>query len=195
MNYPVGINKTYGHKIGHKNRGMTLENEINYSNEFYLTVGRASIYKKPTPIRIVKVDYPSRSETVIKEAYFITPSTTDYNGIYRGKYIDFEAKETRNLNFPLVNIHKHQVKHLKTINDMGGIGFIIVRFTKTDETFLLDINDFLSYTKDLKIKSIPKKYFEEKGHIISMKFNPRLDYLKIVDQVYFKGVKNENGNL
>ncbi len=195
MNYPVGIGRKYEHKIGHNNRGMTLESEINYSNEFYLTIGKASIYKKPTPIRLVKVDYPSRKEAVIREAYFRTPSTTDYNGIYRGKYIDFEAKETRNLNFPLVNIHNHQIEHLKTINKMGGIGFIIVRFTRTDETFLLDIKDFLFITSNPKIKSIPKKYFEEKGHIIPMKFNPRLDYLRIVDQIYFKGVNNENDNL
>ena len=40
------------------------------------------IYKKPTPIKITKVDYPSRDKTVIKEAFFTVPSTTDYNGIY-----------------------------------------------------------------------------------------------------------------
>ena len=61
--------------------------------------------KKTEDIKIVKVDYPSRDKAVITQGYFTVPSTTDYNGIYKGKYIDFEAKET-NLNyFPLSNLN------------------------------------------------------------------------------------------
>ena len=73
-------------------RGMSLEEDINLSNTYYLSVDQAVIYKKPTPIQIVKVDYPSRNKARIVEAYYQAPSTTDYNGIYKGRYIDFEAK-------------------------------------------------------------------------------------------------------
>ena len=79
----------------YSNRGMTLEEDINVSNQYYIEIEKAFIYKKPTPIKITKVDYPSRDKAVIKEAFFTVPSTTDYNGIYKGKYIDFEAKETK----------------------------------------------------------------------------------------------------
>ena len=103
MNYPSGIKKSYNKVISYGNRGMTLEEDINVTNEYYLIHNIASIYKKPTPIGIVKVDYKSGT---IKEAYFKTPSTTDYNGIYKGKYIDFEAKETMVNSFPLANIHE-----------------------------------------------------------------------------------------
>jgi len=119
----------------YKNRGTNLENDINQSNKYYIDSKKAFIYKKPTPIKISKVDYPTKTnkvgKIVIKEAYFDSPSTTDYNGIYKGKYIDFEAKETKNkTSFPLENIHKHQIEHLKNITESGGIGFIIVRFTE-----------------------------------------------------------------
>ena len=100
MKYPNGIKKhtvpiQQTKNVEYKNRGMTLENEINISNEYYLATGKAFIYKKPTPIQIVKVDYPSRDKATIKEGFYTTPSTTDYNGLYKGYYIDFEAKETK----------------------------------------------------------------------------------------------------
>lgn len=184
MNYPKGSN--HGKKpIIFGNRGMGLENDLNDSNTFYLVSDKAVIYKKPTPITITKVDYPSRIDAVIKEAYFKTPSTTDYNGIYRGKYIDFEAKETKQSIFPLANIHKHQIEHLRKIVNHGGIGFIIVRFTKEGKTFLLDALKLLAFLDNETRKSIPLSYFEENGHIIKEKYQPRLDYLEVVDQLYF----------
>src|SRR5574344_2227158 len=129
--------------VAYGNRGMGLEADINCTNEYYLLKNIASIYKKPTPITIAKVDY---SNQVIKEAYFKTPSTTDYNGIYKGKYIDFEAKETKNkTSFPLSNIHEHQIEHLKRIVKHGGIGFIIVRFVTLDKTYLLLEKELTSY--------------------------------------------------
>ena len=169
------------------NRGMNLESDLNDTNTFYRSQNRAVIYKKPTPITISKVDYPSRIEAVIKEAYFKTPSTTDYNGVYRGKYIDFEAKETKLDYFPLANIHVHQIEHLKLIMKHGGIGFLIIRFIKYNKTFLLEGKDFLEFLETMKRKSIPLSYFEEKGHIIKEKYQPRLDYLESIDTLFFKG--------
>ena len=173
--------------LSHRNRGMTLESDINETNKYYLVNNIAVIYKKPTPITIVKVDYPSRKDAVIKEAYFKTPSTTDYNGVYKGKYIDFEAKET-NLNyFPLANIHKHQIEHLDKITKHGGIGFIIVRFNKFDKTYILKSLDLIEFINKKTRKSIPVEYFEEKWYIVKVKFSPRIDYLKVIDEIYYKG--------
>ena len=70
MNYPNGIKKdnniTLSTIKNSKNRGMTLENDLNETNEYYRDMDIAIIYKKPTPIKIVKVDYPSRSEAKIR---------------------------------------------------------------------------------------------------------------------------------
>ena len=184
MKYPTRINKT-NKNISYANRGMTLENELNETNNFYLINNIAVIHKKPTPITITKVDYPCRLEAVIKEGYFKTPSTTDYNGIYKGKYIDFEAKETKNSSFPLSNIHNHQIEHLKKIIEHGGISFIIVRFTLKNKTFLLETKELINFIDNSNRKSIPYDYFEEKGFLIKDKFNPRIDYLEIIDKIYF----------
>ena len=184
MNYPNGINHKHKKEIIYKNRGMSLEAEINESNEYYIAIKKAYIYKKPTPIKITKVDYPSRDKAVIKEAFFTVPSTTDYNGLYNGKYIDFEAKETKSKTaFSLSNIHHHQIKHLENINSNGGIAFLIVRFTSLNETYLLMANDFLSFLKTTDRKSIPISYFKEKGHLIKDSYNPRINYLEIIDNI------------
>ncbi|MCI8445848.1 MAG: Holliday junction resolvase RecU [Bacilli bacterium] len=192
MNYPAGMKKTTTAPIQYSNRGMSLEHDLNATNEYYRVTNRAIIYKKPTPVTIVKVDYKSRRDAVIKEGYFKTPSTTDYNGIYRGKYIDFEAKETRNKRFfPLSNIHVHQIDHLKKITEHGGIGFLIVRFSTLNLTYFLDSSKLLTFTNEHTRSSIPLTFFEEHGYRIYDKFNPRLDYLAIVDLIYFGGKSYE----
>ena len=184
----IGASTSFKNVNTYANRGMTLEADLKASNDYYLVNDKAIIYKKPTPITISKVNYPSRTEAVIKEGYFKTPSTTDYNGIYKGKYIDFEAKETKlKTAFPLNNIHPHQIKHLAQIYKHGGIGFLIVRFTVINKTFLLPIETLLNFLKESSRKSIPLSYFEKNGYIIKDKYNPRVDYLSILDELYFNG--------
>ena len=114
----------------------------------------------------------------------IETSTTDYNGLYNGKYIDFEAKETKNnTSFTLSNIHEHQIKHLENIDNNGGISFIIVRFTKINETYILETRLLKEFINNSNRKSIPIDYFKEKGFLIKDGYCPRVDYLKIVDQI------------
>lgn len=177
--------KTNNVKTGFANRGMGLESDINLANEYYKIHDIAYIYKKPTPIKLVKVDYKIG---LIKEAYFETPSTTDYNGIYNGKYIDFEAKEVSSkTSFALSNIHEHQIKHLIDVKNKGAISFLIVRFTVLDKTYLLETDKLEWFIKNNERKSIPLKFFEEYGTIIKIKYSPRIDYIEVIDNIYFGG--------
>ena len=187
MNYPSGIVKSKSNNIFYDNRGMNLEHDINEANKYYLLNNIAIVHKKPTPITIVDVNYPNRREAVITKAYFKIASTTDYNGIYKGKYLDFEAKETKNkTNFPLFNIHAHQIEHLKKIVEHGGIGFIIVGFTSLNKLYLLEYKKLEEFIKTKNKKSIPVSFFENNGFSIEYKYNPRIDYLKVIDDIYFK---------
>lgn len=197
MNYPNKIKPKKGARIkkqsfpndSFRNRGMSLEEDIQVTNKFYLDTNKAIIYKKPTPIQIVKVHYPKRSAAVITEGYFQAKSTTDFNGIYRGQYIDFEAKETKNkTRFPLANIHAHQFEHMKSIVEHKGICFAIIRFTVYDETYLISADKLITIYQDYeKIgkKSIPYETMKQMGHLIPFKYPLRVDYLSIVDQLYF----------
>ena len=171
------------------NLGESFESEINESNEYYLNKDIAAIYKKPTPVQIVKVDYPARNKAKIVEAYYKTPSTTDYNGIYKEKYIDFEAKSCRELNFSFERIYEHQIRHLERIEKLGGIAFLIIEFSSIDEVYILPSNLLVEkYEESLNggRKSIPYDYIKDNGIIVERGFAPRLDYLKAVDKYYFK---------
>ncbi|MCI1882701.1 MAG: Holliday junction resolvase RecU [Sporolactobacillus sp.] len=187
---PYTGDQTDASSVNYGHRGMTLEEDLNVTNHYYLENDRAVIYKKPTPIQIVHVDYPKRSAAKITEAYFRKASTTDYNGIYKGKYIDFEAKETTDKHcLPLKNFHSHQVDHMRRIRKHGGIGFIIVKFTYSGEVFLLDASILFecwhAAQKPGGRKSIPKKLFQERGHLVPQTYLPRIDYLRVVNEVYF----------
>lgn len=186
MHYPSGVKFTKNKNINYGNRGMTLEAELNETNNFYLNNDIAVIYKKPTPITIHKVNYKSRKDAIIEDARFKIPSTTDYNGIYKGKYIDFEAKETTRDFFPLANIHQHQIEHLKKVYNHGAIAFLIVRFTKQNKTFLLTAKNFFDFLENNTRKSIPISYFEKYGYLIKDKYNPKIDYIEILE-IAFKG--------
>jgi len=172
------------------NRGMSLEHDLDVTNEYYREHGIAVIHKKPTPIQIVQVHYPKRSAAVIKEAYFKQASTTDYNGVFRGKYIDFEAKETKNkTSFPLQNFHEHQIAHMEQVLKQDGICFVILRFSSLNELYLLDAKHLLEFWQRYKSggrKSISKKEIEQFGQYISLGYQPPIDYIKIVEKMYFK---------
>ena len=173
--YPKSKNANYA------NRGMELEALINQANEYYLERNLAVIYKKPTPIGILEVNYKAN---VITKAYFQNKSTFDYNGIYRGRYIDFEAKESHSkTSFPLANIHAHQITHLKRILEHGAISFLIVYIN--DCYYVLKGEDLLTFMENNTRKSIPLQFFEENCENMPLRYSPVLDYLKVVDKIYF----------
>lgn len=183
---PVSTMAADTRKISASDRGMELEKEINLTNKTYLACDQAVIYKKPTPVTIVHVDYPRRSAAKITEAYFKLPSTTDYNGIYKGKYIDFEAKDNQLLTaFPLKSIHPHQISHLEAVLRHGAIAFVIVRFVRLNETFYCPAESFLSYIHRADRSSIPHAWFVKECYLIPSSYTKPVDYLQIVDRLYF----------
>ncbi len=178
----------YKKNIGYANRGMFLEHIINDANTYYLSKDIAVIYKKPTPIKVLNVAYRSSKTTLIDKAVFSETSTLDYNGVYKGKYIEFDAKECKNsTSFPLSNIKPHQIEHIKNIMRHNGIVFLIIFMN--NKFYLLKGDSLISFIDNNDRKSIPYDYIEEKGYIIKEGYMPRIDYIKAIDEAYLKEEK------
>lgn len=199
VNYPHkvipknNIKKVKKEIVNFANRGMSFEKMINDTNDYYLSRGMAVIHKKPTPIQIVKVDYPRRSRAKIVEAYFRQASTTDYSGVYQGHYIDFEAKETRQKqSMPMKNFHYHQIEHMDQVIQQGGICFVLLHFSSLKETYLLPAPYLIEFYKiDKGSKSMPLTYIQEHGYLINQSTLPSIPYLDIVSKKLLGGQSNE----
>jgi recombination protein U len=128
-------------------RGSTLEELVNRSNEQYLEKGLALIQKIPTPITPVNIDKSHRHITL---AYFEQKSTVDYIGAVQGIPICFDAKECNAATFPLANIHPHQVAFMEAMESQGGIAFILIYFTATDEMYYMRFGELLLFWNRMK---------------------------------------------
>ena len=144
-------------------RGSTLEEFINHTNTRYSEMGLALIQKIPTPITPINIDKATRHITL---AYFDQKSTVDYIGVVQGIPVCFDAKECRTSNFPIQNIHEHQVVFMRDFEAQGGVAFLILYFTSADRYFYLPYEQLAvfwnrsktGHAKHFKIEELDTKY-------------------------------------
>lgn len=110
-------------------RGSALEDLINLTNDKYREKKLALIQKIPTPIKPIRIDKESRHITL---AYFEQKSTVDYIGAVQGIPVCFDAKECATDNFPLANVHPHQIDFMEHFEEQGGVAFLLIHFTGRD---------------------------------------------------------------
>jgi len=141
----------------HRNRGAHLERMLDMTHRQYRANGIADIRKIPTPVKITSNDrgritgYTQRGELV------------DYFGIFDGRPIIFDAKQTNErTRFPLDNIADHQYNILESWHQKGAHAFLVVRFDKLDEQYVLPFEllreAWTGYKGDGR-KSIPYETF------------------------------------
>lgn len=140
-----------------KNKGLFLETIINNSIEENFK-HRLLIQKLPLSNALISVEN-NIIKAKLRENIFC-----DYCGLYKGQYLEFEAKETELDYFPLKNIPQKQVQKLTTITQLGGIGFIVIYFHTVDQYFGITINEVNAW----KNKKIPLDWFISSG--IEIKF-------------------------
>ena len=115
-------------------RGSAFEDMINLSNQLYKKQGLAVIQKVPTPITPIEVN--NREHTITK-AYFGEKSTVDFIGVVQGIAVCFDAKETQTKNFPLKNVHQHQMDFMEAFTAQEGVAFLLIHFKASGEIFFL----------------------------------------------------------
>lgn len=168
------MRKTYNRS--HANRGAVLERLIDMTNKQYRNKGIADIRKIPTPVQI-------QSNSRGKVTGYITKGEwVDYSGIWNGKAVVFDAKETSSkTSFPLNNISEHQFQLLKSWREKGARAFLIVSFSKLDEVYLLTAHMLEGYwiaAEKGGRKSIPYKDFVMECELIKSDAGYVLHYLK-----------------
>ncbi|KPV42010.1 Holliday junction resolvase RecU [Alicyclobacillus ferrooxydans] len=164
------------------NRGMELEQLINFANQQYMAKGIAVVGKLPTPVKIMKTQ-----GTRITAAFLEAKSTVDYSGVYRGRALYFDAKMTKEkTRFPLDNIHEHQVEHLRACAMQGAVTFLIVEFTQLRKTYYVP-GKLVIDTWDKGVnggrKSVPYDDIERLCFPLASGRGVVLDYLAVVDKL------------
>lgn len=155
----------------HANRGKNLEQLIEFANQYYANKGIALIHKVPTEWTVI-------FKPVLK-AFPKRKSIVDFLGIYKGRPIAFDTKETKNkTNFPLDNIHQHQFDYLQRFYMMGGIAFYLIHFTEHRKIYILKQEDLYKITKESSRKSIPFHWFDNIAISVDL---TRFDYLNSLE--------------
>lgn len=114
-------------------------------------------------------------------------STVDYDGVYKGRAIEFEAKSTENVTrFDLKNIAQHQLNYLEKAEAIGAICFFFIEFSVYKSVFVLPLSVIQSYvemSRQSKNKQpIPKADFNIYGYLVDQTERAPVDYLQYVDE-------------
>ncbi|TKI94614.1 Holliday junction resolvase RecU [Bacillus wiedmannii] len=168
--------------MGQGNRGMAFEKLINLSNEMYQREGVALINKRPTPVKVLK----SAGGRVLN-GFYEAKSTVDYDGVYKGRAVVFEAKSTQSLTrFDLSNIAQHQLDYLEKAEKMGAICFFLIEFSKDQTVFLVPASVVQSYVRlshqPNGKKSISRVDFDIYGYLVEQTERAPIDYLQYIDE-------------
>lgn len=168
--------------------GAAFENLINWSNDMYRNNKIALIEKRATPVVVTKKSRDGR----IKEGYYEKKSTVDYDGIYKGRFVAFEAKATINdKRFDLKNIKPHQYEWLLQAEQMGAICFILLEFSKEHSIFLVPfalIKEYMEAAKNGGPKSIKREVFDERAFLVTPTNHALVDYLQYVEKLEWPSI-------
>ena len=146
-------NKSYA------NRGMKLESLISKTNDYYRENNIADIRKVPTAFKVLRTYEKNKS---LKVGHLMAGEWLDFCGVKDGKFIIFDAKQTKGKSIPLSNIKEHQMESLESFDLNKGDAFIIIYFSDLERYFKVNYKQ-LKFIIDYeigKMKSVNYKILE-----------------------------------
>lgn len=158
-----------GKNVDYTGRGMGLQELVNQANIQYRQLGIASIWEVGTPVK-----WLPGGQTIVKEG------TVDHIGVWNGRGIAFDDKETLTNTLPAANVKTHQVEFLMDFTRAGGIAFLLVAYTGPGRFFVVPIEKYFPIwagRRGLKIEEA-----ERIGREVRSSRRVCLDYLKGVEQ-------------
>lgn len=163
---------------GYANRGKKLEMLLEMTHNQYRNGQYADIRKIHPPVDILKVT-GNKVEGKLARANWV-----DYSGIFKGKAIVFDAKESTIERWPLKNITDSQYELLKSWHKHGAIAFLLIAFwlpkKNEPEIYILSFEQLgLAWMvqENGGAKSIPISYFRERCIRVKSSGKYTVDYL------------------
>ncbi|GCE63840.1 Holliday junction resolvase RecU [Candidatus Mycoplasma haematohominis] len=156
--------------------GSFAEGLVNNTIDWYLREGIAYFRKSYTPISIL-----DKCSSLDFRAKFSDLADIDYYGVYKGKYISFEVKETNKDYFLLSQIRDHQKEILIKLLDFSAVSFLLINFSSYNDASYLITSDRLKELFDRKKKKIFFSEIETIGKHIPISFPGVIDFLKVLD--------------
>lgn len=151
---------------------MYLETLLNQTFQRYETQKIAVFRKQSLPIKIRQI----QANQVIGE--LSEKCDADYYGIYLGKFIAIEAKQTNKNNFNYQQIQEHQQNYLQLIHDCGGLSYLVIYFEKPDEFHLIEFYFLRDFHENHHTNQIPLSYIKTYGRQLRLYFPGYLDLIK-----------------
>ncbi|AAP56492.2 Holliday junction resolvase recU (Recombination protein U-like protein) [Mycoplasmoides gallisepticum str. R(low)] len=139
----------------HQNRGMFLETLINNTIKHNELAHKGLIFKRHLPINVY--NFANRRVT----GWLKEKTQTDYYGLYKGYFFDFDAKQSSKINYSLKNIKQHQLDHLRKIHEQGGIAFILLLIVPKEEFYMIPIKKIDSWLKNQESNTLKYEWIQK----------------------------------
>lgn len=154
-----------GKKVDYAGRGMGLQELVNQANEQYRQLGIASIW-----------EFGAEAKWIPGGKLVPREGTVDFIGLWQGRGLAFDCKETAEDALPAANVKTHQVKFLIDYSRAGGIAFLLIAYTRSGRFFVVPIEKYFPVWAGRRGLGIEEA--EQIGREVWASNQVCLDYLK-----------------